>query len=155
MEYIGNERCKRNHCKTCNYIKETDTFRSTHTGKSYRVNASATCTCKTECVVYLIKCKDCRVQYVGMTRRPLCKRFNEHRANIRHEKKKKEKEKEKEKKKEKRTSYKKQSLAEHFTEHSIEYIMIIEQVDDVKTLSKRERYWIDKLGTKTHGLNRR
>ena len=88
-----------------------------------------------------------------MTSRPLCKRFNEHRANIRREKKKKGKEKEKEKKKEKRTSYKKQSLAEHFTEHSIEYIMIIEQVDDVKTLSKRERYWIDELGTKTHGLN--
>ena len=88
-----------------------------------------------------------------MTKRALAKRFNEHRANIR--RKKKEKEKEKEKKKEKRTSDKKQSLAEHFTEHSIEYIMIIEQVDDVKTLSKRERYWINELGTKAHGLNLR
>lgn len=92
-----------------------------------------------------------------MTKKALDKRFNEHRANIRRKKKKKEKEKEKkkEKKKEKRTSDKKPSLAEHFTEHSIEYIMIIEQVDDVKTLSKRERYWINELGTKTHGLNRR
>ena len=59
------------------------------------------------------------------------------------------------KEKKKRTSDKKQSLAEHFTEHSIEYIMIIEQVDDLKTLSERERYWINELGTKAHGLNLR
>ena len=80
-----------------------------------------------------------------MTMRALHKRFNEHRANIRQEKKKKEK----------RTSDNKQSLAEHFTEHSIKYIMIIEQEDDVETLRKRERYWISELKTKTHGLNLR
>ena len=68
-----------------------------------------------------------------MTKRALHKRFNEHRANIRQEKKKKEE----------RTSDIKQSLAEHFTEHSIKYVMIIEQEDDVETLRKRERYWIN------------
>ena len=50
--------------KTCDYIKETDTFKSTATGKPY-----TSVTCKTECVVYLIECKRCQMQYVGMTMR--------------------------------------------------------------------------------------
>ena len=52
--------------KTCDYIKETDTFKSTATGESY-----TSVTCKTKCVVYLIECKRCQMQYVGMTTRTL------------------------------------------------------------------------------------
>ena len=77
--------------------------------------------------------------YVGMTTRALHERFTVHRSDIR---------------------LKKQTpVAEHFNlpGHSMEdlTIMIIDQEDDVKKLRERERYWIEKLGTKAHGLNQR
>ena len=130
---------QRKRCKTCDYIKETDTFRSKVTDKSYTVDTFVTC--KTKNVVYLIECKVCRKQYVGMTTRALHKRFNEHMSDIRN----------------KRTQ---KSVAEHFNlpEHSMEdlTIMIIDQEDDANTLRKRERYWINELSTKApKGINRR
>ena len=121
-------------------MKETDTFESTATGKSYRVHAFASWTCKTKCVVYLIECTNCEKQYVGMTTRALHKRFNEHMSDIMN----------------KRT---RKTVAEHFNlpGHSMEdlTIMVIDQEDDITTLREQERYWINKLGTKAHGLNRR
>ena len=105
-------------------------LQSTATGKSYRVRASATCTCETECVVYLIECK-CRMQYVGMTTRALYEHFREHMYDIRR---------------------KTETVAEHFNlpGHSMEdlTIMIIDQEDDVETLRKREKYWIYELSTR-------
>ena len=79
------------------------------------------------------------MQYVGMTTRALHERFNDHRSDIR---------------------LKKQTpIAEHFNlpDHSMEdlTIMIIDQEDNVKKLRERERYWINELGTKVHGLNQR
>ena len=75
------------------------------------------------------------MQYVGMTRRALYKRFNEHMSDIRN----------------KRTW---KSVGEHFNlpGHSKEdlTIMIIDQVKE------RERYWIKELKTKApDGINRR
>ena len=119
-------------------MKETDTFRNKVTIKFYTVYTSATC--KTECVVYLIECKNCGMQYVGMTTRALYERFNEHMSDIMN----------------KRT---RKTVAEHFNlpGHSMEdlTIMVIDQEDDITTLREQERYWINKLGTKAHGLNRR
>ena len=77
------------------------------------------------------------MQYVGMTRRALYKRFNEHRGYIKNKKE--------------------TSVAEHFNlpGHSMEdlTIMIIDHDDHAKTLKERERYWIEKLETKARGLN--
>ena len=118
-------------------MKETDTFESTATGKSYRVHAFASWTCKTKCVVYLIECTNSEKQYIGMTG-ALHKRFNEHRGYIKNKKE--------------------TSVAEHFNlpGHSMGdlTIMIIDQEDDVTTLREREGYWINELGTKACGLNR-
>ena len=78
------------------------------------------------------------MQYVGMTKRALHKRFNEHRGYIKNKKE--------------------TSVAEHFNlpGHSMGdlTIMIIDQEDDVTTLREREGYWINELKTKApHGLN--
>ena len=80
------------------------------------------------------------MQYVGMTTRALYIRFGEHMCDIRNQR-----------------TWK--SVPEHFNQHghSMEdfSIMIIDQEDDVKTLRKRERYWINELSTKApDGLNR-
>ena len=87
---------------------------------------------RTKGVVYLIKCKWCQVQYVGMTRRALYIRFGEHMFDIRHNK----------------TT----SVAAHFNRygHSMEdlTIMITDQEDHVEILRKQERYWINELRTK-------
>ena len=100
---------------------------------------SISATCKTKSVVYLIECSKCGIQYVGRTKNPLQKRFTSHRSDIKNKKQ--------------------TSVAEHFNlpGHSIEdlTIMIIDQEDNVKKLRKRERYWINELKTKAHGLNRR
>ena len=121
----GNAGCLSQYTWRDHYIKETDTFRSTATGIFYQVHVSASCTCKTECVVYLIGC---------MTTRALHKCFNEHGSDIR---------------------LKKQtSVAEHFNHSKKDLtIMIIDQEDNVKTLREREGYLINKLETKAHGLN--
>ena len=99
---------------------------------------SISVTCKTKSVVYLIECSECGIQYVGMTKNALQKRFTSHRSDIRHEEK--------------------TSVAKHFNlpGHSMEdlTIMIIDQEDDVTTLREREGYWINELGTKACGLNR-
>ena len=101
---------------------------------------SISATCKTKGVIYLIECSKCGIQYVGMTKNALQKRFTSHRSDIKNKKK---------------TS----SVAKHFNlpGHSMEdlTIMVIDQEDDVKKLRKRERYWINELKTKAHGLNRR
>ena len=133
----GYSPCNRNRCKTCKHIKATDIFRSTVTGKSYTVTTPATC--KIKGVVYLIECKWCQMQYVGMTTRALYKRFGEHRFDIRYNKM--------------------TSVAEHFNRygHSMEdlTIMIIDQEHHVEILRKRERYWIYELRTKApYGINR-
>ena len=79
------------------------------------------------------------MQYVGMTKRALYKRFNEHTYDIMKER-----------------TWK--TVAEHFNlpGHSMGdlTIMIIDQEDDVKTLREREKHWINELGTKACGLNR-
>ena len=137
FSFPGNKKCNGRGCKTCDYIKETDTFKSKATGESYTMSISVTC--KTKGVVYLIECSKCGIQYVGMTKNALQKRFTSHRCDIKNKKK--------------------TSVAKHFNlpGHSKEdlTIMIIDQEDNVKKLRKRERDWINKLETKTHGLNRR
>ena len=70
------------------------------------------------------------MQYVGITRRALYKRFNEHIYDIKKER-----------------TWK--TVAEHFNfpGHFMEdlAIMIIDQEDDVTTIRKRESYWIYEL----------
>ena len=130
----GNRLCNTKGCKTCRHIKTTDTFRSTVTRKSYKMRTSATC--KTKGSVYLIQCRKCRKQYVGMTKNALHIRLNGHRCDIR--------------------KTQKSEVAKHFNlrGHSMDdlTIMVIEKIPegDVQTRRGREtheRKWIRTLRT--------
>ena len=131
----GNRPCNNKGCKTCQHILTTDMFRSSITGKSYKVHTSATC--KTKGVVYLIECRKCRKQYVGSTKNGLHIRLNGHTSDIRRKKMQK-------------------PVAYHFNKrgHSMKdvAIMVIEKIPagDVQTRRGREtheRRWIGTLCT--------
>ena len=69
-------------CLTCQIFKPDTTFRSSVTGKTYKVIGSGDWSCNTSNVVYLVTCQRCGLQYVGETSQALRKRMNNHRANI-------------------------------------------------------------------------
>ena len=50
----------------CNNIEETDTFTSTTTGESFKINHHLCCNDK--CLIYLLTCKVCKKQYTGKAR---------------------------------------------------------------------------------------
>ena len=76
----GSSLCGHPRCLTCQHIRTEDTFTSTTSGRSFHVQATATC--KTRNVIYLIQCKKCKLQYVGETQNPLHIRLNGHRSDI-------------------------------------------------------------------------
>ena len=57
--------CKRPRCQICAYVNETDSFTSTVTGETYKINHKFDCMEK--CLIYLLTCNKCRKQYVGQT----------------------------------------------------------------------------------------
>ena len=57
--------CNKSRCQTCINVKNTDTFQSFVTKESYKINHHFNCDSK--CVVYLLSCKVCGLQYVGST----------------------------------------------------------------------------------------
>uniref|UniRef100_A0A803K2L1 Reverse transcriptase domain-containing protein n=1 Tax=Xenopus tropicalis TaxID=8364 RepID=A0A803K2L1_XENTR len=75
----GTYRCGARRCVTCTYIKQSVSFNSTVTGRSYDMQSYANC--NTRYVVYLLTCSKCGMQYVGCTTRSLKCRMREH---IRH-----------------------------------------------------------------------
>ena len=121
-------------------------FRSSVTGKTYKVIGSGGWSCSTSNVVYLVTCQCCGLQYVGETSQALRKRMNNHRANIK--------------------SLKPQFLYKHFTSdgHKLEdmFVQPIESIvvspnEQASTYSKRlerEEFWIRELKTVyPYGLN--
>ena len=52
-------------CLVCNNIEETDTFTSTITGESFKINHHLCCNDK--CLIYLLNCKVFKKQYAGKT----------------------------------------------------------------------------------------
>ena len=57
--------CGKSKCDTCKNIKETDIFESFVTKRTYKINHSFNCDSK--CLIYLLSCKVCGIQYVGST----------------------------------------------------------------------------------------
>ena len=56
---------KRRRSKVCSNVTEADTFSSTVTGETFQINHELNCDSK--CLIYLLKCKFCKKQYVGET----------------------------------------------------------------------------------------
>ena len=77
----GSFKCGDKRCANCEYMNECNTIRITSTGRTFRIMKHMTC--KSENVLYIITCKGCSEQYVGITSNTLAKRFNVHRQHIR------------------------------------------------------------------------
>ena len=60
----GSFKCKGNRCQICVLVKETDTFTSFITGVIFHINFSLNCNSK--CIIYLLSCRVCSKQLVGV-----------------------------------------------------------------------------------------
>ena len=62
---VGSENCKSKRCLVSLNISETDVFQSLQTNEQYKINDQLICNDK--CLIYLLSCKVCSLQYVGST----------------------------------------------------------------------------------------
>ena len=60
---VGSEKCKSKRCLVCLNVSETDVFQSFQTKEQYKINQQLNCNDK--CLIYLLSCIVCRLQYVG------------------------------------------------------------------------------------------
>ena len=75
---VGSKRCGKRACKVCNNVTETDTFQSSVTKESYKINFKLDCDDK--CLVYLLTCNVCHLQYVGQTTDRFRMRWNNYKC---------------------------------------------------------------------------
>ena len=71
---MGSLRYGSKHCEVCKYITETDTFTSSVTGETYKINHRLVCNNK--CLVYLVTCNKCKKHCTGQTTDNFCGRWN-------------------------------------------------------------------------------
>ena len=135
------KRCNHPRCATCTHLNCSKYFTSTKSGTTYTIRHSFTCTSSN--LIYLVTCKKCNKQYVGLTTKQLNVRVNHHRSSI--------------------INHKPIYLSKHFNfpDHSITDLSI-QAIDTVtgycsnalQELQKLEKYWIQKLRTlQPLGLN--
>ena len=62
---VGSKKCAENRCEVCDYVTDTDTFTSTVTRESFKINHQLNG--DDRCVIYLLTCKQCQKQYTGKT----------------------------------------------------------------------------------------
>ena len=77
---VGSFRCRSKHCEVCKYITETDTFTSSVTGETYKINYRLDCNDK--CLVYLLTCNKCKKQYTGQTTDNFRGKWNNYKLKI-------------------------------------------------------------------------
>ena len=78
---VGSYKCGKKRCEVCDVISETDTFSSTVTGESFKINHRFNCNDK--CLVYLATCKICNKQYTGQTTDSFRSRWNNYKSKSR------------------------------------------------------------------------
>ena len=134
-------KCGHKGCETCNQAVPSKTFNSSVTGKEYHIRSKISC--NTLNLIYLVTCKKCGIQYVGMTKNRLRTRINGHRYDIRNKLDK--------------------PVARHFNSdgHSLSDMSVqgIEKITGLQDSSlnlrlKREAFWIYELKTlNPEGIN--
>ena len=62
---IGSFKCGGRCYQVCLNVTETETFTSTSTNQTYKINHEFNC--NESSLIYLLTCKICRKQYVGQT----------------------------------------------------------------------------------------
>ena len=140
---VGSFKCNQPWCEVCINVIETDTFTSTATGESFKINHKFNCDHK--CLIYLLACNQCRKLDVGQTVERFCFRWKNYKCNCRNHAK--------------GESVKQQYLYDHFMlEDHTQFvndasITFIDKTDPTDPL-KREQYWRHTLKTLVpHGLN--
>ena len=78
---VGSRKCNKNCCQVCKNVIETETFQSFVDKKIYKINHRFTCSDK--CLVYLLSCKVCGMQYNGQTNDEFRYRWNNYKDNNR------------------------------------------------------------------------
>ena len=140
---VGSFKCKKSRCQVCLNVNEKDTFTSTVTKKTYKINHKFDCSDK--CLIYLLTCKKWLIQYVGKTVDEFRYRWNNYKSNSRNY--------DFNQPCMQRHLYKHYSSVGHcgFLEHVS--ITLIDETDPSDTL-KREDYWRRTLCTTSPcGLN--
>ena len=67
--------------KCCKQLRDTTTFKSSSTGKIFKIFHE--CDCQSKNIVYLMECTICNLQYIGKTQTQLERRINGHRSDVR------------------------------------------------------------------------
>ena len=132
---MGSFKCNKPRCEVCINVIETDTFTSTVTGESFKINHKFNC--DDRCLIYLLTCNQCRKQYVGQTVDSFRFRWNNYKCNCY--------------KHAIGESAKQQHLYNHFMleDHTLFVnvsIIFIDKTDPTDPL-KREQYWRHALNT--------
>ena len=78
---FGSEKCGKSRCEVCLNIHETDTFTSTITGESFKINHKLNC--NDNCLINLLTCECWGKQYVGETTDEFQLRWNNYQSNDR------------------------------------------------------------------------
>ena len=76
---VGSEKCNSKRCLVCLNVSKTDVFQSFLTKKQYKINHQLNCNDK--CLIYLLSCKVCGLQYVGSTTDKFRLRWNNYKEN--------------------------------------------------------------------------
>ena len=72
--FVGSRQCEKRRCKVCTNVTELDAFSSTITGETFQINHELNC--EDNCLIYLLKCKVFKKQYVGETTDAFWLRWN-------------------------------------------------------------------------------
>ena len=78
---VGSTKCNGNRCQVCLNVSETDTFESFQTKQKYKINHHLNCNDK--CLIYLLSCKVCGLQYVASITDKFRFRWNNYKENDR------------------------------------------------------------------------
>ena len=78
---VGSKGCGKKRCEVCVNVCETDTFSSTVTGETFKINHKLNCDNK--CLIYLFTCECSGKQYVGETTGEFRFRWNNYKCNDR------------------------------------------------------------------------
>ena len=77
--WVGSFKCNGKHCQVCINLAESNTFSSSVDKKEYVINHSFNCNDK--CIIYLLTCSKCKMQYVVKTVDDFCLRWNNYKDN--------------------------------------------------------------------------
>ena len=79
--FVGSRQCKKRRCEVSTNVAGTDTFSSTVTDETFQINHELNCDDK--CLIYFLKCKVCKKQYVGEKTDAFRLRWNNYNDNDR------------------------------------------------------------------------